>query len=182
MSRWIAFLRAINAGRGRTVRMEGLLRAFESLGYSGVRTFMATGNVVFETTAQNTRMLERRIENKLRESLGIEVPTFIRSDAQVAEIADYLPFQASENDAAELNIIFLADELDEQQVQKLMALKTGADEFHVHGREIYWLRRRKPGGSAFSSVPLEKTIGLPFTIRGSRTVKKLAEKYHPGKS
>ena len=177
MSRYFAFLRAIYAGRGRTVKMEVLRQAFEALGFSGVSTFQASGNIVFETTAQNAGRLERKIEKKLSGTLGHEVPTFIRTEAELAGIASYQPFRLSEEDAAELNIIFLAEALDEQRAQKVMALKTDTDEFHVHGREIYWLRRRKQNGSAFSSVPLEKTIGLSLTIRGSRTVKKLAEKY-----
>jgi hypothetical protein len=63
--RYIAFLRAINAGPGRTVRMTVLRHAFESLGFSGVGTFGASGNIVFETTAAETRTLERRIESSL---------------------------------------------------------------------------------------------------------------------
>lgn len=180
MSRYFAFLRAINAGRGRTVKMEVLRQAFEALGFSGVSTFQASGNVIFEATGQNPRLLESRIEKRLRATLGRAVPAFIRTDAELAEIANYRPFRLGEDDPAELNIIFLADALDEQRVKKVMALETDTDEFHVHGREIYWLRRRKAAASGFSSVPLEKTIGLSLTIRGSRTVKKLVEKYVAG--
>ena len=69
MSRFIAFLRAINIAGGRTVKMESLRQVFESLGFSGVATFIASGNVVFETTTKNTRTLERKIEKRLREAL-----------------------------------------------------------------------------------------------------------------
>lgn len=133
---------------------------------------------MFETTTKNTRTLERKIEKKLREALGYEVAVFIRTDAELAEIAAYEPFPQSKIDAAaELNIVFLADTLDEKFAQKVMGLKTDTDEFHVHGREIYWLRRRKQSGPAFSTVPLEKALGRPFTIRGAKTVKKMAVKY-----
>jgi len=53
-----------------------------------------------------------------------------------------------------------------------MTLNTKVDEFSVRGREIYWLRRKKRSGVGFSSVPLEKTLGVPFTIRGGKTIKK----------
>jgi uncharacterized protein (DUF1697 family) len=183
MSRFIAFLRAINVGGGRTVKMDVLRQSFESLGFSGVTTFIASGNVVFETTTKNANMLERKIENKLREALGSEVTTFIRTDAELAAIVDYTPFRQSEIDAAaEFNIIFVADPLEEKFKQKVLALRTDTDEFHVHGREIYWLRRKKPGRSTFSTVPLEKALGRPLTIRGVKTVKKMAANYAPGKS
>jgi uncharacterized protein (DUF1697 family) len=58
-----------------------------------------------------------------------------------------------------------------------MALKTDIDDFHVHGREIYWLCRKKQSESTFSNAVLEKTIGRRSTLRGVDTVKKMAAKY-----
>src|SRR6266545_8287478 len=130
MSRFIAFLRAINVGGGRTVKMDPLRQLFESLGFSGVTTFIASGNVVFETTTKNAKTLERKIEQRLREALGYDVAAFIRTDAELAEIANYQPFRQSEIDAAaEFNIIFLAETLDEKVTQKVLALRTDTDEF-----------------------------------------------------
>lgn len=183
MSRYIALLRAINVGRGRTVRMESLRQLFESLGFSEVATFIASGNVAFEATTKNVRLLEKRIEKRLREALGYEVAVFIRTEAELAKIAKYKPFQRSKIETAtEFNIIFLANTLDEKLKQKVMALRTETNEFHAHGREIYWLRRQKPRGSTFSTVPLEKTLGRPFTIRAARTIRRLAANYSSTKS
>ena len=72
MTQYFAFLRAINVG-GRVVKMDRLRQIFESLGFSGVETFIASGNVVFETSSNNVKTLERKIENALREALGYEV-------------------------------------------------------------------------------------------------------------
>lgn len=176
MARFIAFLRAINVGGPRTIKMQVLREIFESLAFSQVETFIASGNVLFETTTRNTKALEKKIEKRLGDALGYPVATFLRTDAELAEIAAYKPFPKSGTDAAELNIIFLADPLDKKLERKVTALKTSTDEFRVRGREIYWLRRRKPGGYDFSSVPLGKTLGLPFTIRGYKTIQKLAMK------
>jgi len=179
MSRFIAFLRAINVG-GHTVKMDHLRQLFESLGFSGVETFIASGNVVFETTSRNTRALERKIERRLQEALGYEVATFVRTDAELADIANYQPFRPSDLEAAvALNIAFLADPLDAESMRKLMALRTDIDDFHVHGREIYWLCRRKQSESTFSNAVLEKTLGRPSTLRGANTVKQMAAKYPP---
>jgi uncharacterized protein (DUF1697 family) len=183
MFRFVAFLRAINVGGGRTVKMQALRQAFESLGFSGVTTFIASGNVIFETTTKNTRTLERRIEKRLRETLGYEVPTFIRTPAELSKIANYKPFRQSKPDAAtSINIIFLVDRLNERFKQKIKELRTNTDAFAVHGREIYWLRRRKQNGGPFSTVPLEKTLGHPFTIRGADTIKRISSKYFSSKT
>jgi uncharacterized protein (DUF1697 family) len=177
MSRYIAFLRAINVG-GHTAKMEALRQLFEALGFSGVETFIASGNVVFETTAKNTKALEKKIEQQLREALGYEVATFIRTEAELAAITKYQPFSPSQMEAATaFNIAFLADALDAASRKKLLALKTDIDDFHVHGREVYWLCRKKQSESTFSNAVLEKTIGRASTIRGVNTIQKMVAKY-----
>jgi uncharacterized protein (DUF1697 family) len=178
MPRYIAFLRAINVGGNNIVKMDFLRRLFESLGFSNVETFIASGNIVFETTSKNARVLEREIENRLREALGYEVATFIRTDTELAAIANYKPFSQSDLDGAvALNIALLADGLDDKSSQKLMAMRTDIDDFHLHGREIYWLCRKKQSGSKISNAVLEKALGQRSTLRGANTVKKMAAKY-----
>jgi uncharacterized protein (DUF1697 family) len=75
-----------------------------------------------------------------------------------------------------LNVIFLADPPDGQTRQRVLSLKSATDEFRVRGREIYWLRRKKPGQSTYATVPLERALRQPFTIRGAATLKKLVAK------
>jgi len=139
-----------------------------------VTTFIGSGNIVFKTSAKNAKVLEKRIEKGLRRALGYEVAAFVRTDAELAKIANSRQFRQSEGDGRDFNIILLADALRESLRCKLMALNTDADEFSVRGREIYWLRRKKRSGVGFSSVPLEKALCVPFTIRGSKTIKKMA--------
>jgi uncharacterized protein (DUF1697 family) len=128
MFRFIAFLRAINVGRGRTVKMQSLRQVFESLGFSRVATFIASGNVIFEATTKHTKTLERKIEKRLREVLGYEVPTFIRREVELAKIANYETFQQSKLDAdVQINIIFLAERLNQKFTQKVMGLRTNTD-------------------------------------------------------
>jgi uncharacterized protein (DUF1697 family) len=179
MPRFTAFLRAINVGGGRTAKMDTLRRLFESLGFSEVETFIASGNVVFKTRTRNSKALESKIEQKLRQSLGYDVAVFVRTGAELARIVRYEPFPDSKRDDALIarNVIFLADALDRELAKKVKALKTVADEFRIRGRETYWLRRRMPG-TPFSTVPLERVIGRRFTIRSSNTVKKIADKFY----
>ena len=83
--------------------------------------------------------------------------------------------------AAALNIAFLSDPLDEASVKKLMTLKTDIDNFHFHGRGMYWLCRKKQSESTFSNAVFEKTPGIRSTLREANTVQKMAEKYSPSK-
>ncbi len=176
--RSITFLRAINVG-GHTVKMDRLRALFEALGLANVETFIASGNVIFDSPHKPTQTLEQEIERHLRASLGYEVATFIRSTAELADVAAYAPFAAADLDApgSSLYIAFLHALPDEAAQQKLMALRTEVDDFHLHGRELYWLRRIRLSESAFSGALIEKTIKLPATMRNVTTVRKLAAKY-----
>jgi uncharacterized protein (DUF1697 family) len=177
MSIYIAFLRAINVG-GHTVKMETLKQQFQSLGLSKVETFIASGNVIFETERAETGVLEAEIEQRLREALGYPVATFIRSSSQLAELASYQAFPESRIDAAQaLNLAFLSKNPDERSKEKLMTLKTEIDDFHVYERAIYWLCSKKQSESTFSNAVLEKTLGQQSTLRGIQTIRKLAAKY-----
>lgn len=177
MPRFIAFLRAINVG-GHTVKMDALRQIFTELGFSGVETFIASGNVIFETPEDDAGALEKKIEARLRAALGYEVATFIRSSAELAAIAGYQPFQPAElAAAAAYNVAFLAQALDETERQKVAALKTEIDDFHVHQRELYWLCRKKQSEASFSNAVLEKTLRRRSTLRGIDTLRKMVERY-----
>jgi len=171
-----AFLRAINVG-GHTVRMDTLRRAFESMRFSAVETFIASGNVVFDTAITDTSRLTGTIERKLRGELGYDVATFLRSTTELREIADYKPFPGADHDpSASVYVVFLAAAPDAAVKRKLSALTTNEHEFRTRRREVYWLRR-KVDGVPFSAVALDKALGCLFTIRGAPTVAKMADKY-----
>lgn len=177
MTRFIAFLRAINVG-GHIVQMNRLRELFESLGFSNVETFISSGNVVFETNSRNATLLERKIEKLLQEALGYEVATFIRTDKELAAIASYKPFRQADIDAAATFVVgFLPDALDEQARHTLSEFRTEFDDFHTHGREIYWLSLKKQSESTFSNARFERKLKRKATFRGANTVMRMAAKY-----
>jgi uncharacterized protein (DUF1697 family) len=179
MTRYVAFLRAINVGGHAVVKMDDLRGLFESMGLSQVETYIASGNVIFESAAGNAQTLEKGITDQLHEALGYEVATFIRTTAELSEIAQHQPFPDSDLRAAgvSLYIGFLAGVLSHEAQQTVMSFKTQVDDFQVHGREIYWLCRVRSSESEFSLARLEKALGVRATFRNSTTVKKMATKY-----
>ena len=178
MPKYVAFLRAINVG-GHTVKMDQLRSLFAELGFANVETFIASGNVIFDSKTTNTKSLEKKIEKHLKESLGYEVTTFVRSVAELAEIARYQPFSEAELTAAgnTLFICFVAERPAKEATKKLLSRSSTIDAFHVNEREVYWLYRRQNGESKFYGPSLEKSVGLQTTVRNSNTVKRLAAKY-----
>ncbi len=180
MPRYIAFLRAINVG-GHTLTMAELRAHFEAMGLGKCDTFIASGNVVFESN-RAAKLLQSAIETHLAESLGYEVATFLRTDAEVQAIALHQPFSEERmQSAGALNVAFLKEPLDTALAVRLMALRTDLDDFHVHGREVYWLCQAKQSDSKFSNAVLERVLKIKSTFRGLSTVRKLAGKLPAGR-
>jgi uncharacterized protein (DUF1697 family) len=178
LTRYVAFLRAINVG-GHVVKMDHLRKLFEALGFSNVETFIASGNVIFDAPSTDARALEAKIERHLKQSLGYEVITFLRTTAELAAVAQYKAFRPTDLnvDGTALYVAFLRDTPAAAAMQKLLALRTDMNDFHVQGREAYWLCRTRMSESGLSGPFLEKALAVPATLRNVTTVNKLTAKY-----
>ena len=179
MPRYVAFLRAINVG-GHVVKMERLRQIFESLGLKEVETFIASGNVVFKSATKDTAKLEKKIEQRLQTELGYEVRTFIRSTAELESIARHSPFErAGELSHETLFIGFLSAAPAPEAAARLVNTPSDIDQFHINGRELYWRCLARSSESPFSGASIEKTLGMPTTLRNVNTVRRLVAKYPP---
>jgi len=178
-NRGIAFLRAINVGGSHVVKMDKLKKLFEQAGFTRVETFIASGNVAFDLSPSTKgAAVERTIEAMLRDALGYDVATFVRTGRELRAAAEHEPFSpASLKEAKRFNVAFVKQPLDTSAAKTIKALATAAEEFHVRGREIYWLSRVMQSESKVSNAVLEKTLRQLSTVRGISTVRKMAEKY-----
>ncbi len=175
MSRTIAFLRGMNIG-GHRVEMAELRKLFQGMGCKAVETFIASGNVIFETREEKD--LEARFEAGLEKALGYPVKVFLRSTAELAAIAARRPFpEAFAASAPTLVVHFHQTPLPASAAKALKAYETAQDAFDVHGREVYWLCQTNQSASAFFKVGLEKVLKLPCTARSITTLQKLLAKY-----
>jgi uncharacterized protein (DUF1697 family) len=177
MPKYFAFLRAINVG-GHLVKMDRLRGLFEELGFSNVETFIASGNVIFDSPSRSTAALEKKVAAHLETQLGYPVATFIRTVSELAGIAAYRPFPKSKsNEADRLYVGLLGASLSPAAHEKVLALSTKLDEIHVSGRELYWLCHTAFSDSPLSGNLLEKALGTATTLRSVNTINRLAAKY-----
>ena len=177
MPRYFAFLRALNVG-GHNVKMDQLRKIFESLSFKNVETFIASGNVIFETDHHSVPDIERTIEQKLNDTLGYEVATFLRTDENLAHLANYMPFNKKQMELAATYVVGLAkSELNQNQIDALMSFKTEIDDFHAQSTEVFWLCKTKQSESTFDPKKLERAISMPVTLRTIKTIRRLAAKY-----
>jgi uncharacterized protein (DUF1697 family) len=175
MPRYAAFLRAINVG-GHVVKMDRLRTLFEQMNLSNVKTVIASGNVLFDSPLKNSAALEQKIERQLHMSLGYGVATFLRTAAEMERIAAYEPFSAAamRKPYHALYVSFLGAEPSADARRAVLALGSADDEFQVHQRELYWLRRKSFTDSPISSAIVERALGMPATARNVTTVRRIA--------
>jgi uncharacterized protein (DUF1697 family) len=162
------------------VKNDNLKACFEDLGLEDVGTFIASGNVIFESS-KKASTLERAISSHLKDSLGYSVATFVRSDAELAKIAEFDPFPKVEpNDRQTLHIGFLHAEPAKEKVKAVQALSNEVDRLRIKGRELYWLIEGGLTDSTVGDRPILKALGVETTLRNVKTVRRLAEKFPPG--
>jgi uncharacterized protein (DUF1697 family) len=169
--RHVALLRGINVGDRRVTKAQ-LCAPFEALGFAGVGTFLASGNVSFATN--DTDGLEPRIEAALQSALGFEVEVFVRTADQFAEVVALEPFPAEVVDAAQgkLQVTFLRDQPDPSDVRAALGHASEQDRLTVAGREWYWLPAVGISTSPLDVKAVERALGRG-TTRTLNTVSRL---------
>ncbi len=168
----IALLRGINLGK-RRIRMDDLRRAFVEMGFADARTLIASGNVVFCSTADG---LVERIETGLAARFGFEVPTIIRALDELTGLRDAAPFgEAAENDNQKLYAYFLG----RPEIDRLAVPLEIAGNYRIVAttpREFFAIVYRQPGGRFGDGLD---RVGRPFdphvTSRNWNTVLRLIE-------
>lgn len=178
MRQYIALLRGINVG-GHRVKMDRLRELFEGLGLSDVSTFIASGNVIFSTDSDDIEALSDRIERHLSMELGYEVATFLRTPAQLEEMASFRVPDSGEGTESKhsVYVVLLRAPASEDLRSSLAELRTEMDEFFVSGTEIYWRIEGKLSESPLFGRGLEQLLGgSSTTTRNLNTLRRLAAK------
>ncbi|WP_018755012.1 DUF1697 domain-containing protein [Paenibacillus terrigena] len=174
MTTYVALLRGINVSGQKIIKMEHLRQIFEALPVHNVRTYIQSGNVLFEAEEQPTDILSAQIEQTLRDSLGYDVRTVVRSSEELAEVIGRNPYAGEEQGEKEkIYVTFLSALPSESNIAQLMTFKSEVDDFQVSGHEVYIRCRESYGKSIYSNNFMEKKLGVAATTRNWATVNKL---------
>ena len=176
MAIYVAMLRGINVGGQKIVKMESLRASFEGLGFSRVRTYVQSGNVVFEASKDSSSKLSSRIGEKILSDFGFTVPLILRTSGEMKKTVSDNPFLKEKGiDSSKLHITFLSGFPDATALRKLDTLDRGPDQFRVNGREIYLYCPEGYGRTKLSNTTFERLLSIDATTRNWKTVSTLAE-------
>ena len=148
--RYAAFLRGVNLGK-RTVKSAELKAAFEAMGFTDVKTLLASGNVLFD--AKTGKELKARIEAGLKETFGFDVPIVLRSLDELTAMVKADPFGREAGEDAQLHVLLLDQDLPKG--------------FKQAGPETTTWRARPVAKSTTSSIA--RRMGRILDARSSRS-------------
>jgi len=169
-------LRGINVGGQKIIRMENLRASFEALGFRRVRSYVQSGNVIFEATKSSSNNLPKLIGDKILIDCGFSAPVVLRTAEEVKQIVAGNPFLNVKGiDRSKLHVTFLSQLPATANNGRLDRLDSDPDQFRVRGQEIYLYCPNGYGRSKLSNNATEKLLGVEATTRNWKTVNVLAE-------
>jgi uncharacterized protein (DUF1697 family) len=172
---YVGLLRGINVAGKKIVRMENLRASFEALGFGQVRTYVQSGNVVFEATKTSTTSLSKRIGERILSDYGFSVPLILRTSSEMNKIVSDNPFlEEKEIDRSKLHVTFLSEPPAIAALAKLDALNGSPDEFRVKDGEVYLYCPNGYGRTKLSNAAFERLLSVEATTRNWKTVNTLA--------
>lgn len=170
----VAFLRAVNVGGRGAVKMDALRLALEGLGLLSVRTVLQSGNVLFETEAEDAAGLAKKIEKQLRGSLGIKTTVLLRKHREIEKLALRDPFGDEDRSRfIKRYVAFLAEKPRGRFEPPISSAEEGLEMFSIEGREAFILSRPIRGRYGFPNHFVEETLAVTATTRNWNTVLRL---------
>ena len=174
MYTYISLLRGINVSGQKKIKMADLKGLYEGLGFANVRTYLQSGNVVFDTHTQDADELAAIIEARIKQIYGYSVTVFIREPGDFQRILESNPFV--DRPGAQPNrllVTFLCRQSPEYKLYDLSILPDTGDEFSIGQSEIYLFYPDGYGKSKLSNNFFERKLGVPATTRNWKTVNAL---------
>ncbi len=172
--RYVALLRAVNVGGTGKLPMAELRELVESLGYTNVQTYIASGNVVFDGRG-SAESIAKKIADALRTKRCLDTDVLLRTADELAPLVDDHAFKDRGASGSRLHVVFLSGAPTKAAIAKLDPTRSPGDELEVRGREIHWHTPEGAGQSKFSIAYFERTLGVAGTTRNHNTVTTLLE-------
>ena len=172
--KYAAFLRGINVGGRTSMKMERLREVFAALGFENVKTYIQSGNVVFETARSDDEKLAARIEAAVEKEF-FKTPVMVRSVDEIREIVENNPFAGEEFEDKLFHVVFLAEKLSDEKTAMLLANSTETEKFAVRDREIYCLLKDGVADSLLGKKYIDNKLKTPATARNWRTLNRILE-------
>lgn len=171
--KYVALLRGINVGGNSKVDMKILKAAFEDLGMENVRTYINSGNVLFEDNKHSSSELVTLLENKIEKKFGFHVKILVKSHTQLKKVVDTLPDSWVNNADTKCDVMFLWEEVDSKKVLEELPIKPEIDKLKYVAGAVLWCVDRKNVTKSGMMKIVGTKLYKQMTIRNCTTTRKL---------
>lgn len=176
MPSYVAMLRGINVSGSKMIKMEALRASFEALGFTNVRTYVQSGNVVFTAKDRTAAPLGPKIAARIKRDFGFDVPTLVLGAEALARVVEENPFVGQKGvDPTKLHVTFLAESPVAEGLEKMEAVSSGRDRFQCFGTSIYLSCPDGYGNTKLNNNAFERALRIGATTRNWKTVTTLAQ-------
>jgi uncharacterized protein (DUF1697 family) len=171
----VALLRGVNVGGKNLLPMKDLTCLFENAGCAGVKTYIQSGNVIFNVSQAKADKLPVRIAKSIVDRFGYRTPVILRRAEELGETIRNNPFLQAGASENFLHVMFLASQPDAAAIAALDPLRSPPDAFGARGREIYLQCPNGAGSTKLTNAWFDSKLTTISTGRNWRTVLKLFE-------
>lgn len=171
---YIALLRGINVSGQKIIKIDELSKLFEDLGFKNVKTYIQSGNVVFNSKIESSEKIVKSVEKKIKEVFSFDVTVIIRTGDEFRKIIQTNPFLKTKL-VDKLYVTFVSNIIDNKYLEKLHKYKSESEEFRLIGKEIYLYYPDGYGRTKLTNNIIESKLGVKATTRNWNTVNKLFE-------
>jgi uncharacterized protein (DUF1697 family) len=174
MKTFIAILRGINVSGHKMMKMADLTAMFNGLGFKNTKTYIQSGNVVFQSKETAPAQLQKTIQKKIAETFGFDVPVMVIPSSEIETILKNNPFlKKNPIDVTKLHVTFLNGLYDKKLPVQLAEQKYGNDEFVATENAIYLYCPDGYGNTKLSNTFWENKLKVVATTRNWKTVNEL---------
>lgn len=176
MTAWIAFLRGINVGGRKPVKMADLRNLAKGLGFEDVQTVLQSGNLLFTAGADEPGPIAAKLEDAIEARWSFRADVILRSLAELSDAIDRNPFAGRDDvDPRRLLIMFLAGVPETNAAPGVDGIE--GEEMILDGREMYLHYPDGIGRSKVTGARLERAMGVRGTARNANTLARVVEAF-----
>ena len=173
MATWIGLLRGVNVG-GHRLPVGELREELAALGLENVRTYIQSGNVVFDARPEVACELAGTLPRRIESRFGFAPRLLVLSAADFRRAMDGNPFPEADESPKSVHVYFLEERPAAPDMKGLDEARDETERCHLDGRAFY-LHTPDGFGRSKLAQKVEKLLGVSATARNWRTVTKLRE-------
>lgn len=171
--KYITLLRGINVGGNRKILMKDLIQLMEEIGGKEVKTYIQSGNIVFEADTLREQEWSTRIAKAISKQYGFEVAVITILAQELRHFLDHNPFASS--DSKLLHGVFFSEIPDKEKIGNLPKSDSSTDEYHFYRNFMFLKCAGKYSDSKLTNNFLESKLKVSTTTRNWQTISKLLE-------